>query len=29
MLLNLFGEEVESVFALNGDDENSITYALG
>ncbi len=29
MWLNLFGKEVESVFALKGDDENSITYALG
>ena len=29
MLLNLFGKEVESVFALNGDGEDSITYALG
>ena len=29
MLLNLFGKEVESVFALNGNDENSVTYALG
>ena len=29
MLLNRFGKEVESVFALKGDDENSITYALG
>ena len=29
MHLNLFGKEVESVFALNGDGEDSITYALG
>ncbi len=29
MGLNLFGKEVESVFTLNGDDEDSITYALG
>lgn len=29
MALNLFGKEVESVFALNGDDEDSVTYALG
>lgn len=29
MLLNLFGKEVESVFALKRDNENSITYALG
>ena len=29
MVLNLFGKEVESVFALNGNDENSVTYALG
>ncbi len=29
MALNLFGKEVESVFALNGDDEDSITHALG
>ena len=29
MLLNRFGKEVESVFALNGDGEDSITYALG
>ncbi len=29
MLLNLFGKEVESVFALNREDEDSVTYALG
>ncbi len=29
MALNLFGKEVESVFALKRDDEDSITYALG
>ena len=29
MELSLFGKEVESVFALNGRDENSATYALG
>ncbi len=29
MILNRFGKEVESVFALNGYDEDSVTYALG
>ena len=29
MVLNLFGKEVESVFALNRNDENSVSYALG
>ena len=29
MVLNLFGKEVESVFAVKRDDENSVTYALG